>query len=84
MAKISDYFERILVVNRLSAGDRRERLCKHLQDTGLAEPSELHWVKAIAGDWCQPPDYFKAGNGAWCRLSTPTYPGSWASRNPGW
>ena len=62
---LTDSFERIYVINLPYKGDRRERLTSHLGALGLADPKALTWVRALSGDWCPPPAWFKAGNGAW-------------------
>jgi len=63
--KLTDYFSKIFVINLPYKVDRRSRLIKHLEERGLASPNELTWARAISGDWCPPPEWFKAGNGAW-------------------
>ncbi|WP_367873277.1 glycosyltransferase family 25 protein [Luteolibacter sp. Populi] len=70
MPKLSDYFERIYIINLPYRPDRRERIERHLDELGLAGPGEITWVKAISGDMCWPPSWFKAGGGAWGCLQT--------------
>ncbi len=65
MTRLADFFERIYILNLPYRLDRRERIQRHLEETGLASPGELTWVKAVSGDMCPPPHYFKAGGGAW-------------------
>lgn len=45
--------------------DRKIRLSRHLEEMGLAAPGDITWVRAISGEMCPPPAYFKAGGGAW-------------------
>ena len=70
MGTLCDYFEKVFVINLSCKPDRRERLSENLGRVGLAEPREIAWVRAISGDWCCPPHYYKAGNGAWGCLQT--------------
>jgi hypothetical protein len=63
--KLKHYFSKIFVINLPYKNDRRLRLTRHLKETGLADAADLTWVRAISGDWCPPPAWFSAGNGAW-------------------
>mgnify|MGYP003576033980 CR=1 FL=1 len=63
--KLSDHFERIFVISLPYKPERRERLKRHLQDLGLAEENDIQWIRAVSGEMCPPPEYFKAGGGAW-------------------
>ncbi len=68
--RLTDYFERVYVINLPYKKDRRARLEKHLAEVDIADVSRLHWVRALSGDWSPPPAYFKGGNGAWGCLQT--------------
>ena len=61
----------LYIINLPYKPDRRERLTRHLLEVGLVrDASEIRWVRAISGDWCWPPHWWKAGNGAWgCLMS---------------
>jgi GR25 family glycosyltransferase involved in LPS biosynthesis len=61
----------IFVINLPYKPDRRERLGRHLVETGLVrEVSEIRWVRAVSGSWCQPPHWWRSGGGAWgCLMS---------------
>ena len=72
MGKLRDYFEKVFVINLHYKPERREKLSENLRKTGLAEPDDIEWVRAISGDWCCPPHYYKAGNGAWGCLQSHT------------
>lgn len=63
--KLTDHFERVFVINLPYKEDRRIRLARHLEKKGLASPDDLVWVRAISGEMCPPPEFFKAGGGAW-------------------
>ena len=61
----------LFIINLPYKPDRRERLTRHLLDIGLIrDAAEIRWVRAISGDWCRPPVWWRAGNGAWgCLMS---------------
>jgi Glycosyltransferase family 25 (LPS biosynthesis protein) len=61
----------LFIINLPYKADRRERLSTHLLESGIINhPSDIRWVKAISGDWCWPPHWWKSGNGAWgCLMS---------------
>lgn len=63
--RLKDHFSKIFVINLPYMPARRARLAGHLEATGLADAADLTWVRAVSGDWCPPPAWFKAGNGAW-------------------
>jgi len=61
----------LFIINLPYKHDRRERLTRHLLEIGLIRGAgEIRWVRAISGDWCRPPVWWGAGNGAWgCLMS---------------
>lgn len=63
--KLTDCFDRVHVINLPYKQDRRERLSAHLEELGIADISKIYWDRAISGDQCWAPAYFKAGNGPW-------------------
>jgi GR25 family glycosyltransferase involved in LPS biosynthesis len=63
--RLTDAFERVVVLNLPYKTDRRERLARHLEALDLVDPARLTWQRALAGDWSPPPAWFHAGNGAW-------------------
>jgi hypothetical protein len=68
--KLQDAFERIFAINLPFRTDRRARLERHLEETGIASAKDITWVRAICGDWTPPPAWWGAGNGAWgCLMS---------------
>lgn len=60
-----DYFDRVYVINLPHQTARRRRVEDNLLRTGLANPSDIKWVRAISGAYCPPPLWFEAGGGAW-------------------
>jgi hypothetical protein len=62
---LSDFFERIVVISLPQRDDRRSRLSEELLVSKLAEPLSIRWERAISGKICPPPNYFRAGPGAW-------------------
>lgn len=68
MASLSDYFERICILNLPYKPERRERLTRHLAEQGFEK--NVTWVRSYSGDKMPPPAWWNAGNGAWgCLLS---------------
>lgn len=63
--KLTDCFDRLYIINLPYRPDRKVRIERHLEETGLAKPEDITWVRAIAGEWCPPPVWFQAGTGAW-------------------
>jgi GR25 family glycosyltransferase involved in LPS biosynthesis len=65
------YAHNIFIINLPYKPDRRERMTRHLQETGLIqEARDIHWVRAISGAWCRPPVWWRSGSGAWgCLMS---------------
>src|SRR5690606_8830251 len=55
----------IYVISLAQRSDRRERLAEEMQSLGLAEPSEIEWVRAVSGEQCWASGFFAAGPGAW-------------------
>jgi hypothetical protein len=68
--KLTDAFERVIVLNLPFKSDRRDRLSKHLEERGLVDPEKVRWQRAWCGDWTGHPAWWSAGNGAWgCLMS---------------
>lgn len=67
---LHDKFERIVVLNLPYKEDRKRRLTENLRTTGIADPDQITWNKAISGEWMNPPAWWNSGNGAWgCCIS---------------
>lgn len=70
MTKLSDHFERVIVISLPQREDRRRRLKNHLTKTGLARGKDIHWLSAVDGKKASIPEWWHAGPGAWgCRAS---------------
>lgn len=68
--KLDETFERVIVINLPFKIARKEKLMKHLVETGLVDPSKIVWQRSICGDWTPAPSWWGAGNGAWgCLMS---------------
>ena len=63
--KLTDIFERVVVLNLPFRTDRRERLERHLQEMEIADPAKVRWERAVCGDWLKPSAWWGAGGGAW-------------------
>ena len=68
--KLTDYFERVCVLNLTCKHDRKSRLLSHLAEVEVLDPKKVTWVRAIEGEQCPAPGYFTGGNGAWGCLQT--------------
>ena len=68
--QLTEAFERVYILNLPFKEDRRQRLSAHLDALGLVDWPGVKWQRAVCGDWCPPPAFWGAGNGAWgCLLS---------------
>lgn len=68
--KLTDAFERVVILNLPFKSERRERLTRHLNELDLVDWSKVVWQRAICGDWTGHPSWWSAGNGAWgCLMS---------------
>lgn len=63
--KLTDAFERVIVLSLPFKTERQERLKQQLAESGLADPAKVVWQRALVGDWLPPPAWWGAGNGAW-------------------
>lgn len=63
--KLTDFFEKIYILNLPYKPERRERLTAELAKFDLVDFEHVEWVRAVSGDMCPAPAYFQAGNGAW-------------------
>ena len=70
--KLTDFFEKIYIVNLPYKEERKERLSAELEKLDLVDFEYVEWVRAVSGDMCPAPAYFQAGNGAWGCLQTHT------------
>ncbi len=62
---LAHFFDAIYVISLDHREDRRIRLAEEMRHLGLAEPSELTWIRAVSGEQCWAPGFFGAGAGAW-------------------
>ena len=70
LTQLHEFCDRIVAINLPYKPERRSALTRNLGETGLARPDDITWTKAISGDWCPPPSWWGAGNGAWgCLMS---------------
>lgn len=68
--RIDEAFERVFVINLPFKVARRERLERHMELVGIADPRNISWVRGICGDCAPSPAWWGAGNGAWgCLVS---------------
>ncbi len=69
-ATLTEFFEKIYVLNLSRRPDRRKRLNAHLDELGVLHVGQITWIEAVDGDTCPAPAYFRGGNHAWGCLQT--------------
>lgn len=62
MIKLTDYFERVLVINLDCCPERWEKFEEIATSAGITGYQRF---RAVHGDSCPHPSYWRAGNGAW-------------------
>tara|TARA_R110002050_G_scaffold6871_3_gene27674 strand:- start:1390 stop:2079 length:690 start_codon:yes stop_codon:yes gene_type:complete len=62
---LTDWFERVYVINRPDRPERLERFYKHIEKNGVADPNKIVVYPAVMGDKTSFPSYFLSGAGAW-------------------
>lgn len=65
MKNLTDWFDRVYVINCIHRPDRLEETQKHLKETQMADVDKVIFYPAIIGDWTTIPADWKSGNGAW-------------------
>jgi hypothetical protein len=65
MKNITDWFDKVYLLNCAHRTDRLERITKHLTDTGLADMSRVIVYPAVQGRVTTTPEGWGAGPGAW-------------------
>lgn len=65
MKNLTDWFDRVYVINCAHRPDRLEETKKHLAETGMADNNKVIYYPAIIGDWTTCPADWKSGYGAW-------------------
>lgn len=65
MKKLTDWFDRVFVINCAHRPDRLALIKEELVIRGVAELSKVIFYPAVIGDWSTAPADWQAGNGAW-------------------
>ncbi len=65
MKNLTDWFDRVYVINCAHRPDRLEETKKHLEETGMANNDWVNYYPAIIGDWTTCPADWGSGRGAW-------------------
>ena len=65
MKNLTDWFDRVYVINCAHRRDRLEETKKHLDETKMADNDKVHYYPAIIGDWTTCPADWGSGRGAW-------------------
>lgn len=63
--QLTDFFDKVFIINLPFNEDRKERLGNHLDAFNLVSWEKVEWVRAISGELCSPPQWFEGGAGAW-------------------
>ena len=65
MKNLTDWFDRVYVINCAHRPDRLEETKKHLDETKMADNDKVIYYPAIIGDWTTCPADWDSGRGAW-------------------
>jgi hypothetical protein len=65
MKNLTDWFDRVYVINCAHRLDRLEETKKHLDETKMADNDKVIYYPAIIGDWTTCPADWGSGRGAW-------------------
>jgi hypothetical protein len=65
MKNLTDWFDRVYVINCAHRPDRLEETKRHLEETGMANNDWVIYYPAIIGDWTTCPADWGSGRGAW-------------------
>jgi GR25 family glycosyltransferase involved in LPS biosynthesis len=66
MKTLTEWFDRVYVINCAHRPDRKARVMSHLLGSGMVEnPDKLAVFNAIVGDWTTNPACWTSGQGAW-------------------
>ena len=65
MKNLTDWFDRVYVINCAHRPDRLKETKKHLAETGMSDNNKVIYYPAIIGDWTTCPADWKSGYGAW-------------------
>lgn len=62
---LTDWFDKVFVINCAHRPDRKEQVLAHLEATGMADIAKVIVYQAIVGDWVSNPSDWNSGRGAW-------------------
>lgn len=65
MKNLTDWFDRVYVINCAHRPDRLKETKKHLAETKMADNDKVIYYPAIIGDWTTCPADWQSGRGAW-------------------
>jgi hypothetical protein len=65
MKNLTDWFDRVYVINCAHRPDRLEDTKKVFDDSKMADNAKVYYSKAIIGDWTTCPTDWVSGRGAW-------------------
>ncbi len=65
MKNLTDWFDRVYVLNCAHRPERLKETKKHLNETGMADTEKIIYYPAIFGEWTTHPADWSSGAGAW-------------------
>jgi GR25 family glycosyltransferase involved in LPS biosynthesis len=65
MKNLTDWFDRVYVINCAHRPDRLKETKRHLEETKMANNDKVIYYPAIIGDWTTCPADWGSGRGAW-------------------
>lgn len=65
MKTLTDWFDRVYIINCANRSDRRERVLAELKESGMADTEKVIIYPGIIGDWVNHPAGWGGGRGAW-------------------
>ena len=65
MKNLTDWFDRVYVINCAHRPDRLEETKEHFAETKMADNDKVVYYPAIIGDWTTCPADWNSGRGAW-------------------
>ena len=65
LKNLTDWFDKVYIINCANRPDRLEAVTKHLTESGMADMSKVTIVKGVIGDYVTHPANYQSGKGAW-------------------
>ena len=65
MKNLTDWFDRVYVINCNHRDDRLQLVKEHFEKTGIANKDLVYFYPAVYGQWVTTPADWTSGAGAW-------------------